>query len=56
MTTTSAAPAATAGAPATPGAARQLTYVKAFNEGLAQVMREDSDVVVIGEDVAGYGG
>jgi acetoin:2,6-dichlorophenolindophenol oxidoreductase subunit beta len=37
-------------------AARQLTYVKAFNEGVKQVMREDSDVVVIGEDVAGYGG
>jgi pyruvate/2-oxoglutarate/acetoin dehydrogenase E1 component len=35
---------------------RQLTYVKAYNEGLAQVMREDDDVFVIGEDVAGYGG
>ena len=36
--------------------ARQLTYVKAYNEGLAQVMRENDDVFVIGEDVAGYGG
>jgi pyruvate/2-oxoglutarate/acetoin dehydrogenase E1 component len=37
-------------------AARQLTYVKAFTEGVAQVMREDADVFVAGEDVAGYGG
>jgi pyruvate/2-oxoglutarate/acetoin dehydrogenase E1 component len=35
---------------------RQLTYVKAFNEGVAQVMRADDDVFLIGEDVAGYGG
>lgn len=35
---------------------RQLTYLKAFTEGLAQSMRADDDVVVIGEDVAGYGG
>ncbi|WP_370652995.1 alpha-ketoacid dehydrogenase subunit beta, partial [Frankia sp. CIT1] len=35
---------------------RTLTYVKAFNEGLAQVMRADDDVFVAGEDVAGYGG
>jgi pyruvate/2-oxoglutarate/acetoin dehydrogenase E1 component len=35
---------------------RQITYVKAFNEALMQLMAEDSDVVVIGEDVAGYGG
>jgi pyruvate dehydrogenase E1 component beta subunit len=35
---------------------RQITYVKAFNEALLQLMAEDSDVVVIGEDVAGYGG
>jgi pyruvate dehydrogenase E1 component beta subunit len=35
---------------------RQITYVKAFNESLMQVMAEDSDVVVIGEDVAHYGG
>ena len=40
--------------PATTG--RQLTYVKAFNEALRQVMREDEDVFVVGEDVAGYGG
>ena len=35
---------------------REITYVKAFNEALLQVMAEDSDVVVIGEDVAFYGG
>jgi pyruvate dehydrogenase E1 component beta subunit len=37
-------------------AVRELTYVKAYNEALHQVMREDEDVFVIGEDVAGYGG
>lgn len=35
---------------------RELTYVKAFNEGLRQVMQDDADVFVAGEDVAGYGG
>ena len=35
---------------------RELTYVKAFTEALMQLMAEDDDVVVIGEDVAGYGG
>jgi pyruvate dehydrogenase E1 component beta subunit len=35
---------------------REITYVKAFNEALMQVMADDGDVVVIGEDVAGYGG
>jgi acetoin:2,6-dichlorophenolindophenol oxidoreductase subunit beta len=35
---------------------REITYVKAFNEALMQVMADDEDVVVIGEDVAGYGG
>jgi acetoin:2,6-dichlorophenolindophenol oxidoreductase subunit beta len=35
---------------------RELTYVKAYNEALHQVMREDDDVFVVGEDVAGYGG
>ena len=30
--------------------------MKAFNEGLAQAMREDENVFVAGEDVAGYGG
>lgn len=35
---------------------REITYVKAFNEALMQVMAEDSDVFVLGEDVAGYGG
>lgn len=28
------------------GTARKLTYVKAFNEGLAQAMREDENVFV----------
>jgi acetoin:2,6-dichlorophenolindophenol oxidoreductase subunit beta len=35
---------------------REITYLKAFNEALLQVMAEDSDVVVLGEDVAHYGG
>src|SRR5919201_203458 len=35
---------------------REITYVKAFNESLMQLMADDEDVVVIGEDVAGYGG
>jgi pyruvate dehydrogenase E1 component beta subunit len=35
---------------------RELTYVKAYNEALHQVMREDDRVFVVGEDVAGYGG
>jgi pyruvate dehydrogenase E1 component beta subunit len=38
------------------GAVRQTTYLKAFNEGLAQSMRADDDVFLIGEDVAAYGG
>jgi pyruvate/2-oxoglutarate/acetoin dehydrogenase E1 component len=39
-----------------PAATRQTTYLKAFNEGLTQVMRADEDVFLIGEDVAAYGG
>ena len=35
---------------------RELTYVKAFNEGMHQIMAADPDVFLIGEDVAGYGG
>ena len=35
---------------------RELTYVKAFNEGMHQIMAEDPDVFLVGEDVAGYGG
>jgi len=35
---------------------RELTYVKAFNEGMHQAMAADPDVFLIGEDVAGYGG
>lgn len=37
-------------------AQREISYVQAFQEALAQVMREDPDVFVAGEDVAGYGG
>ena len=51
MTTSTEAPAVAA-----VPAARRLSYVKAFNEGLAQAMREDENVFVAGEDVAGYGG
>ena len=35
---------------------RQLTYLKAFNEGLRQVMDADPDVFVAGEDVGRTGG
>jgi len=35
---------------------RELSYVKAFNEGMHQIMAEDPDVFLVGEDVAGYGG
>ncbi len=35
---------------------RNLHYVQAFTEGLAQSMGEDGDVFVAGEDVAGGGG
>ena len=35
---------------------RELTYVKAFNEGMHQIMAADPDVFLSGEDVAGYGG
>jgi pyruvate dehydrogenase E1 component beta subunit len=35
---------------------REITYVKAFTESLMQLMAEDDDVIVIGEDVAHYGG
>ena len=45
-----------AASPTSASTARQLTYVKAYNEALHQVMREDDDVFVVGEDVAGYGG
>ncbi|MCZ2110200.1 MAG: alpha-ketoacid dehydrogenase subunit beta [Dehalococcoidia bacterium] len=36
-------------------AARQLTYVGAVNETFAQLMREDPDIFLCGEDVALYG-
>jgi pyruvate dehydrogenase E1 component beta subunit len=35
---------------------RELTYLGAFNEGLRQVMREDPDVFLVGEDVGAAGG
>ena len=35
---------------------RELTYLGAFNEGLRQVMREDPDVFVAGEDIGAAGG
>jgi acetoin:2,6-dichlorophenolindophenol oxidoreductase subunit beta len=35
---------------------REITYVKAFTESLMQLMAEDENIVVIGEDVAHYGG
>lgn len=35
---------------------REITYVKAFTESLMQLMAEDEDVLVIGEDVGFYGG
>jgi pyruvate dehydrogenase E1 component beta subunit len=35
---------------------REITYVKAFTEALDQLMAEDEDVIVIGEDVGFYGG
>jgi acetoin:2,6-dichlorophenolindophenol oxidoreductase subunit beta len=35
---------------------REITYVKAFTESLMQLMEEDDNIVVIGEDVAHYGG
>jgi acetoin:2,6-dichlorophenolindophenol oxidoreductase subunit beta len=35
---------------------REITYVKAFTESLMQLMAEDEDVLIIGEDVAHYGG
>ena len=35
---------------------REITYIKAFTESLMQLMAEDENIVVIGEDVAQYGG
>ncbi len=34
----------------------ELTYIKAINEALRQSMRLDSDVVLLGEDIAALGG
>ena len=36
--------------------ARELRYVQAVVEAIAQIMREDPDVFVAGEDIAQYGG
>ncbi|MGB3771930.1 MAG: alpha-ketoacid dehydrogenase subunit beta [Rhodococcus sp. (in: high G+C Gram-positive bacteria)] len=47
---------ATETTPTQAATARVTTYVKAYNEAVAQTMREDENVFVIGEDVAGYGG
>lgn len=41
---------------ATENAVRELTYVGAFNEGIKQLMREDEDIFVAGEDVGIQGG
>ena len=37
-------------------AIREISYIQAFNEALADEMRRDSSVIVMGEDVAGAGG
>ena len=37
-------------------AIREISYIQAFNEALAEEMRRDSSVIVMGEDVAGAGG
>ena len=34
----------------------ELTYLKAFNQGLQQMMDADGDIFVVGEDVGGKGG
>lgn len=39
-----------------PPAGRQLPYLMAIPEAIAQCMREDPDIFLAGEDVAGYGG
>lgn len=36
--------------------ARELPYVRAFNEAIRQAMADDPDVFVLGEDVAHHGG
>lgn len=35
---------------------RELSYLNAFNEGMHQLMADDPDIFVAGEDVAGKGG
>jgi len=42
--------------PTDPVTARELPYLTAVNEALAQSMRADPDVFVAGEDIAAYGG
>ena len=34
----------------------ELTYLKAFNQGLRQMMDADGDIFVVGEDVGRKGG
>ncbi|MEO1060750.1 MAG: alpha-ketoacid dehydrogenase subunit beta [Actinomycetota bacterium] len=41
---------------ATETATRELTYVQAWSEAIAECMRDDPNVFVAGEDVGGYGG
>ncbi len=41
---------------ATEAAVRELTYTGAFNEAMFQLMREDEDIFVAGEDVGKQGG
>ncbi|MEM9608557.1 MAG: alpha-ketoacid dehydrogenase subunit beta [Actinomycetota bacterium] len=41
---------------ATESDTRQLTYVQAWSEAIAECMRDDPNVFVAGEDVGGYGG
>ncbi len=35
---------------------RKVTYLEALREAMQQMMREDEDVFLIGEDIAEYGG
>ncbi len=53
MSATETAPAGTAAAD--PGE-RELTYLGAFNEAMFQLMRQDEDIFVAGEDVGVQGG
>lgn len=39
-----------------PAGDREITYTKAFNEGMRQLMREDPDIFCAGEDIGVLGG